>query len=97
MTLKDFLLYLYAGGGSVMVVSFFVEYWTWFQRQTVDAKKWLSFVFSVLIGGGAYIVLTYVSQSTLDVIAPYFNIVATLFAVYFLGQAFHKVHTNLVK
>ena len=89
--LTDFLVWLFAGGGSIAVISWVMERVNWFQSLTSEAREWLMFGLSALVGVLAYAVVNYVSAETLSLIAPYFTIVASVFGVVFLGKAFHKV------
>ncbi len=65
-----------------------------------NIRQWIFFAASLVIGGGAYAVITYVPQATLAVIAPYFAIAAVAFAAIFLQKAYNKlvaVHEALFK
>lgn len=89
--LSDFLVWLFAGGGSIAVISWIMERVKWFQTLTSEAREWLMFALSTVVGVGAYVVVNYVPAETLELVSPYFAIVASIFGVVFLGKAFHKV------
>lgn len=90
MLLKDFLTFL-GGVGVVAAVSWVWDYFGW--GATMDAKKkqMIFFGVCVVVALLAYCVTVFVPASTLDQIAPFFAVVATIFAYLFLGSNFHQV------
>lgn len=89
MSLTQFLQFVGLGGGSVAVVSFIAEQVAAFQALSANAKRNYSFLASAVLALAAWGVVTYVPTGTLDVLNTPFLIVGGIFAVYFLGQAFH--------
>jgi hypothetical protein len=90
MNIQDFLIWLLNSGGSIIIVSWLLEQWGWYQLQTPALKRNLFFGFSVLVATSAYGILTFVPADTLQMIAPFFQIFYVTFSTIFLGTKFHK-------
>jgi hypothetical protein len=90
MTLHDFLLWLANSGGGAVVVSWVLEQLSWYQGLVAKTKQLVFFGLTLLVTIVGFVVITYVPQSTLDVIAPYFGLVYATFVSVFLGTAFHN-------
>jgi hypothetical protein len=91
MGIEEFLSWLLASGGSVMVVSWIVERIPKFQELASDVKEYLFFGLAALISCGAYAVTTYVSATVLAALAPWFMIVSGVFITVIVGKMFHKM------
>ena len=91
--ITEVLVYL-IGGGSVVWMSWIAEQSAWFQALGSEAKKWLMFGGSALIGGLALAVNTYVPAEVLTQLQPWFAIVAYAFGYVFLNQLGHRVDTD---
>jgi len=89
MNLNDFLNFLIYSGGSVAVMSFIAERWAWFQSLVSEKKQLYSFIGSASIAIVSYAFLTYAPAGFIEAMTPYFTILASVFGVYYLGQAFH--------
>lgn len=90
--LTDFLTWLISGGGSVMAASWILEQFpAWVEWTNVQAKKWTFFGVAAAIGLGALAAITFVPAATIALLAPYFAVVAAVFAAVFIGEAFHKI------
>lgn len=89
MTINDFLVYL-TGVGVVAVISWLFEDWKWYQALVGKTKQLVFFLACVLVAVGAQLVIVFVPQAILSQIAPYFAIVAAIFANVFFGSGFHK-------
>jgi hypothetical protein len=90
MVLGDFLTFL-GGVGAIVAISWLWEYFNWWPNMTPDRKKLVLFGFSALVAVVALVVKTYVPANVLEMIAPYFLMVSTIFGYLFTGAAFHKV------
>lgn len=93
MELNEFLVWLTAGG-SVIAWSWIMEQVPWFQSLSVSAKKWVQLGGSVAIAIGALAVTMYVPKETLELIAPWFKLIAGLFGVIFVNQIAHAYDPN---
>lgn len=90
MEISTFLVWL-GGGGCVIAASWLLERWEKYQELASNLKMWIFFGLASVLGIGAYAVGIYVPQETLQAIAPYFLILASIFSYVFLGTAFHRV------
>jgi len=89
MTITDFLVWL-AGGGSIVAISWLLEQWSWYQNQDPMKKKLIFCGLAILTSFVAYAIQTYVPAATLQILAPWFAMVASIFGTIFLGTVFHK-------
>jgi hypothetical protein len=91
MSLNDFLTLLVTAGGAAAVASWVLERMKWY-KAIVDPenKRWVFFGVCVAMSVGAFCVIKFVPGETLLAIAPYFAIVASVFASVFLGTSFHN-------
>jgi drug/metabolite transporter (DMT)-like permease len=88
MTLSDFLVLL-SGVGVIAAVSWVIEYFGWFQSLEAKKKQLFFFVICVVVALAAYCIKTFVPVDVLEQIAPFFELVAAIFAYLFLGEKFH--------
>jgi hypothetical protein len=91
MEISQFLSWLLASGGSVIVASWILERVAWFQSLVAETKKYVFFGVSAVISCGAFATVTYVPKATLEAIAPWFLIVSGVFVTTVLGEAYHKL------
>jgi hypothetical protein len=96
MQLNDFLSWMATSVGASVVASFILEKIPAFTNLTAEIKKWIFFGVCAVLAVGSYLTLTYVSVEILTAVAPYFGLIATIFASVFGGESFHKVN-KLVK
>jgi uncharacterized membrane protein len=90
MDISQFLVYL-AGVGAVFVISWLFEGWQGYQTlANPRTKQLIFFAACAVVAIGAQLVIVFVPPAVLTVIAPYFAIVAALFANIFLGTGFHN-------
>lgn len=91
MNLNDFLTLLVTAGGAAAVASWVLERIPAYAA-IVDAerKRWIFFAVCAIIALSAYVVITFVPAATLEVIAPYFALIASIFTSVFLGTSFHN-------
>ena len=90
MELNEFLVWLFSGGGAIIATSWLVERWPWFQTLAASTKEFLLFASAAIISCGAYAVVSFVPQATLDQIAPWFLIVSGVLSSVFVGKLFHS-------
>jgi hypothetical protein len=87
---RAFLQWLIGGGGSILAVSWLLERMRWFQSLYADQKDYIVFGCAAVVGCGALAVVMYVPQTLLDVIAPFFLLVASTFVTVFIVKIFHR-------
>jgi hypothetical protein len=90
MGINEVLQWLLGSGGVVIAVSWICERWAWFQAKASNVKEWLFFGFTAIVWAGAYAVVTYVPQTILAVIQPWFLGISGLFVVVIVGKLFHQ-------
>lgn len=90
MELKEFLIWLGSSGGNVVIVSWLIERWSWYQSQTKENKDYLFLGFAFLVSVAAFVVLKYVPANILNEMAPYFGMFYVTFSSIFIGKQFHK-------
>lgn len=91
LSVNDFLNWIVLSGGAVSIASWIFERIPWFQAQLADVKEWIFFGISSLLAIGAHLVLVYLPQSALDVIAPYFLMIGAIFSTVVIAKMFHNV------
>ncbi len=89
MSINEFLVYL-TGVGVVAVISWLFEGWGWFQGLQGRVKQVVFFLACAIVAIAAQLVIFFVPSAVLEAIAPYFTIIAGLFAYVFLGSGYHK-------
>jgi len=90
MELNEFLVWLFSGGGAIIAASWLAERWPWFQTLAAKVKEFMLFAVAAILSCGAYAVVTFVPQATLDQAAPWFLIVSGVLSTVFLGKIFHS-------
>jgi drug/metabolite transporter (DMT)-like permease len=93
MTITDFLTWL-MGGGCLLAASWLLERFPAYTNLPSNIKEWIFFGVAVVLGGLSFVVSTYVPAGTIEAIAPYFGIVASVFSYIFLGKSFHRVDAD---
>lgn len=88
MELREFLVW-FSGVGSVLAVSWLIEFFGLFESMKPKTKQMVFVVICVVVGVGAKLVLDFVPMETIELVAPYFAIVAAIFSYIFLGTEFH--------
>jgi hypothetical protein len=94
MDLNQFLSWLSNSGGSIIVVSWILEQFDWWQVQTAKAKKFMFFGFCLLVSVLAYVGLNYIPADILKFMEPYFLMAYAVFGTVFIGESFHKINKN---
>ena len=91
MNLNEFLTLLLTAGGSAAVASWILERIPVYAAIALaETKRWVFFGVCVVLALGSYMVITFVSPVVLQALAPYFAIIASVFASVFFGSAFHN-------
>ena len=90
MGLNEFLLWLGSASGASGVASFILERIPAFHKLASEAKQWVYFFVCLVLSVGSYSIITYVPADILEQIAPFFALVAAVFASVFLGSVFHQ-------
>lgn len=88
-TLVDFLKLLTTTVGIGMVVSFVLAQLNKFQNVSAMAKFWIVFVVSMGLPLLAALILNNVTADTLKSLEPYWNAIASGFAVFIGSQVFY--------
>lgn len=91
LELMGFLSWLVTSVGAGSVASWVLERLPKFQALEASAKKMWVFISSSVLAIGAFLVMQFVPAETLNLIAPYFAIVAAMFASAFSGELFHRL------
>ena len=88
--LIDFLQWIVYGGGGAIAASFILEKMSWYNSKPGEVKKNIYFgivsAFTILM----YVIMTYVPVETLEMLAPYFGIIAISFINGYVGTSFHR-------
>jgi hypothetical protein len=90
LELMSFLSWLVTSVGAGSVASWILERIPKFQALEAGAKKMWVFGTSSVLAIAAFLVIQFVPAGTLEMIAPYFAIVAAMFASAFSGEMFHR-------
>jgi len=91
MSLNDFLTLLISAGGAAAVASWVLERIpAYVSIALAETKRWIFFGVCAVLALGAYCVITFVSPSILQAVAPFFALIASVFSSVFLGTAFHN-------
>jgi hypothetical protein len=78
MTTSDLFTWFLGSGGLVLVLSWIVERWVWYQKQSPDWKKVL-FIFGVVVlGSGVHALQLYVPVAVWALIDPWFTYISGL-------------------
>ena len=91
MDLREFLIWLMTATGSIGIVSIITEQFESWGSLPSKVKYWASLAGSVVLGLGAWAVLTFVSPAVLEALKEPFMVVSGIVVAYFGGQVFHKV------
>lgn len=92
MGLNEFLIWLASSAGASAVASWILERIPAYAKIAVaETKRWIFFGACVVVSVGSYLVMTYVPESVLESIVPFFGLVAAVFISVFTGSGFHKI------
>ena len=91
MSIIEFLTWLGTAGGASVALAFILERVEPFQMLSVDVKSYVVLGGTIAIALGSYAILTYVPANILEVLAPWFKIVAGCVAAWLASQVAHKV------
>lgn len=92
MNLMDWLAWIFNSGGSILVASWLLERVPAYTAIVkAETKKYIFWAVSFGLSGSAFAIVTYVPQSVLLAIAPYFGFAFGTFGAIFLGTLFHQV------
>lgn len=91
MTIYQFFTWLATAGGAAAVLSFILERIPKFQELTSDVKAWVNLGGTIVIALTGYAVITYVPQSVLDQMAPWFQIIAACVTGWLASQVAHRI------
>jgi len=97
MDFNTFLLWAINAGGNVIICSWLLERFGWYQAQSSNKKQWIFFGASSVIAILAYCVLNFVPVDVFEVIKPIFGIIYVTFTNVFLGSVFHKLDKEEIK
>jgi len=89
--LMNFLVWLTTAGGASIAISKIAELIPAFGNLPSNTKKIIMFISSALLGCAALAIMTFVPQTILDAIAPYFAILAAAAVPIFTNQAYHAI------
>jgi len=89
MTLEETLIWLVSGGGAASIASWILERIPWYQQQSSETRRWIFVIVSLVLAVGAYAVIQFVPQETIDIIAPWFAVIAGVAVPILAGQAAH--------
>jgi len=90
MELNEFLVFLFAGGGNVIIGSWILERISWFQSLDSEKKQYVFYVVGAVLAFAAYSVITFVPAETIEQISPFFFVLYTIFGGLISGDVFHK-------
>ena len=90
MGINELLQWLVGSGGTVIAASWILERIAWFQTKSAQFKEWFFFGVVSALWAASYAVVTYVPQTVLAAIQPWFLGISGLFVVVVVGKLFHK-------
>lgn len=90
-SVSEFLAWIISGGGSVVIVSYLLERWSWFQSLSSDQRRVVSILFSALLAIGAYFGVQYIPPDVLEELDPIFRIIVGIVGAYGVGQVAHLI------
>jgi hypothetical protein len=91
LELMSFLSWLVTSVGAGSVASWVLERLPSFQALEAGKKKMWVFISSSSLAVSAFLVVQFVPAGTIEAIAPYFAIVASMFASAFSSEMFHRI------
>lgn len=89
--LPGFLNWVIYSGGALLISSWLLDKWKWFQGLVEKWKKVINFTLSALLAAGFYAILTFVPPDTLLAIDPFFKIILGFVIAYGAQQAYHQL------
>lgn len=90
MDLKQFLIWLASSGGAAVALSFIAERSEKFKALPSNTKQYIQLGGSLVLALSAYAVMTYVPESVLTALLPWFQIVAGVLGTGLVNQIAHK-------
>ena len=90
MNVNDFLVWL-VGGGCITAAMWVLGQFDWYNNLVEKTKQLIFFATAVVLGGGAYAVITYVPSTVITAVTPYFLIVSAVFSYIFLNKMYQKI------
>ena len=88
--MNEFLVFLFAGGGNVVIGSWVLEKLDWFQSLESKKKEYVFYVVGVVLALVAYSVITFVPAETIEQISPFFAVLYTILTSLIGGDVFHR-------
>jgi len=95
--LSEFLMFLFASGGNVLIASWILERTAWYQTFAKEKKQFVFYGVAAVIGIAAWAVATFVPVEIIEQIKPVFTILYMTFGPIFLGELFHQHDKELNK
>ena len=89
-TLIEAISKLAVGGAAGVVVAFLLEYITWFQKLSPDAKKWIVLGLQLGLPVVATVALQYVPVNVWALMEPYWQAIALGFVAWLGSQVAHN-------
>jgi len=86
MDLQQFLAWLASGTGASIAATWLFARWGWYNGLEESMRKFLLAITVSLIGLAAYGVVLFVPIETIQMLSPYFAIVAFAFTNFFVGN-----------
>lgn len=90
MDLRDFLIWIASSGGAAVALSFIAERSEKFKALPSATKQYIQLGGSLVLALSAYAVMTYVPESVLTALLPWFQIVAGVLGTGLVNQIAHK-------
>lgn len=81
MNTSDLFSWLLNSGGLIVILSWVVERWPWYQGLSADAKKAVFIAGVIILGLGVYALQLYVPVNIWTLIDPWVNRAAGLFVL----------------
>jgi hypothetical protein len=89
--LPSFLNWVIYSGGALLISSWLLEKWKWFQNLSDKWKKFINFTLSAMLAAGFYAILIFVPPDTLTAIDPFFKIILGFIVAFGAQQAYHQL------
>lgn len=90
MDLRDFFIWLASSAGAAAALSFIAERNSWFLKQSSSTKSYIQLGGSLVIALSAYAIVTYVPDTVMAALLPWFQIVAAVVGTWLANQLAHK-------
>ncbi len=83
--------WLLGSGGLIIMLSWLVERWAWYQKQTPDLKKILFIAGVVILGSIVHALQLYVPANAWSAIDPWFQFVSGLIVLGAGAMGYHQL------